>query len=84
MIREKELFTAKGRLLVEVLNKPGITIKELADNLFLTRRTVWGIIGDLRRLGYIVVQKKGREHRYFVSDAALVELRKLTEGQKRW
>ena len=71
------LFTAKGRLLVEVMDKPGITINELADNLFLTRRTVWGYVGELRRMGYLRIKKRGKTHHYFITSLALLDLRKL-------
>ncbi len=76
MVKEG-IFTAKGRLLVEVMDKPGITIKELATRLYLTKRTVWGCVGDLRRIGYLNVQPSGRVHHYFVSSKALAELRKV-------
>lgn len=76
------LFTARGRLLIKVMEQPRITTKELGDSLFLTRRTVWGAIGELRRLGYLAVSKEGRAHRYSISSFGLAELRKLTEGVK--
>ncbi len=33
----------------------------------LTQRTVWGLIGDLRRAGMLHVRKEGRRHRYTVN-----------------
>ncbi len=33
----------------------------------LTRRTVWGLIGDLRRAGMLQVRKQGRRHHYTVN-----------------
>ncbi len=33
----------------------------------LTERTVWGLIGDLRRSGMLNVRKEGRRHRYTVN-----------------
>jgi len=33
----------------------------------LTRRTVWGLIGDLRRAGTLHVRKQGRRHHYTVN-----------------
>ena len=78
----EELFTARGRLLIEVMDKPGIIINALASNLYLTKRTVWGIVGELRSMGYLGVKTaKGdrRTHHYYVSSLGLAELRKLTE-----
>ena len=33
----------------------------------LTRRTVWGLIGGLRRAGMLHVRKQGRRHHYAVN-----------------
>lgn len=84
----KELFTARGRLLIEVTNKPGTTVKELAKVLFLTKRSVWGIVGELRGMGYLtaatgelILGSDRRTHHYFISSFGLAELRKLTEGK---
>lgn len=84
------LFTPMGRLLVMVVEKPGITAKELASNLFLTKRSVYGMTGKLRGVGYLEVTTgelilgSGRPtHHYFVSSFGLAELRKLTEGKRR-
>lgn len=73
------LFTARGRLLIQVVDKPGTTVKELSKDLFLTKRSVWGMIGELRDAGYLAVRKKGRTHHYTVSSFGLAKLRKLTE-----
>jgi hypothetical protein len=81
---ESGLFTAKGRLLLEIVNMPGTTIKKLAETSFLTKRSIWGYIGRLRGMKYIIAIKKGRTHHYYVTDLALDELRKLTEGKSKW
>jgi DNA-binding IclR family transcriptional regulator len=80
-MKELRLFTSRGLLLIQVIKNPGVTIKELADGQFLTRRSVWGIVGELRRLGYLLVTRRGKTHHYTISSTALVELRKLTEGR---
>ena len=72
-----ELFTSRGQVLICILQKPGITIKDLSISRFLTRRTVWGIIGELRGLGYLVIKKEGKEHHYSVSLFGLSELKNL-------
>ncbi len=43
------------------------TISDLSESLFLTRRTVWGIVGDLRRAGMLNVRKNGRRNHYSVN-----------------
>jgi len=73
------LFTSRGRLLIQVIKSPGITTRELAKDLFLTRRSVWGSIGELRHMGYLLVKREGRKHHYSISQFGLSELRKLLE-----
>ena len=75
----KELFTSRGRLLLKVKANPGITIKGLAEVLFLTRRSVWGIVGELRHAGYLTIVKKGKTHHYYVTGYALEDVNELKD-----
>ncbi len=34
--------------------------------MVLTRRTIWGLIGDLRRASMLHIRKQGRRHHYTV------------------
>ncbi len=70
---KSNLFTARGRLLISVMEKPGITVSELSKELFLTRRSVWGMIGELRSVGYLIVRKAGKAHHYSLSEHGLTE-----------
>ena len=54
-------------MLFYVAAHPRCTINEIADELALTHRTVWGLIGDLRGAGMLHVHKDGRRHRYEVN-----------------
>jgi len=66
------IVTSHGAILFYVALNPDCTIRDIADAMSLTRRTVWGIIGDLRRVGMLHVRKNGRRHHYTVNmDAAL-------------
>lgn len=60
-------MSSHGAVLFHVALKPGCTVKEIAEEMALTQRTVWGIIGDLRRAGMLHVRKEGRRHRYTVN-----------------
>lgn len=60
------LVSSHGAILFYVAVNPDCTIKEIADAMSLTRRTVWGVIGDLRRSGMLRVRKEGRRHHYTV------------------
>ncbi len=61
------LVSSHGAVLFCIAADQGCTIKDLADRLCLTRRTVWGVIGDLRRAGMLKIRKNGRVHHYSVN-----------------
>ncbi len=64
--------SSHGSVLFCIAAHPDCTTSEVADTLSLTRRTIWGIIGDLRRAGMLRVRKEGRRHHYSVNlDAEL-------------
>ncbi len=58
------LVSSHGTVLFCIAADQGCTVKDLADRLCLTRRTVWGVIGDLRRTGMLKVKKNGRVNHY--------------------
>jgi hypothetical protein len=60
------LFCSHGTILFYVARHPGCTIQGIADALALTPRTVWGLIGDLKRAKLITVRRIGRRHHYKV------------------
>jgi DNA-binding transcriptional ArsR family regulator len=51
-------------VLYSIAVNPNCTAGDLSDSLMLTRRTIWGVIGDLRRAGIVHVRKIGRRHYY--------------------
>ena len=61
------LVSSQGAILFYVATQPGCTIKDIAEAMCLTRRTVWGVVGDLRRAGMLRVRKNGRRHHYSVN-----------------
>ena len=60
------LVSSHGAIAFYVAAKPDCTIEDIASAMCLTRRTVWGAIGDLRRAGMLRVRKNGRRHHYSV------------------
>ena len=56
------LVSSHGAILFYVAVNPECTIKEIAEAMSLTRRTVGGVIGDLRRAGMLHIRKEGRRH----------------------
>ena len=60
------LVSSHGSVLFFIAANPDCMIADIADGMSLTRRTVWGIVGDLRRAGMLVVERSGRHHHYRV------------------
>ena len=60
-------MSSHGAVLFHIAAHGDCTINEIADAMALTQRTVWGLIGDLRRAGMIHVHKRGRRHHYRVN-----------------
>jgi hypothetical protein len=61
------LVSSHGSVLFYVAVHPDCTIREIADDMALTQRTVWGLIGDLRRADMLRVRREGRRHHYTVN-----------------
>ena len=61
------LVSSHGAVLFYVAVNPGCTIKQIAEDMSLTQRTVWGLIGDLRRADMLRVHREGRRHHYTVN-----------------
>ena len=61
------LVSSHGAILFYIAVNPDCTISEIADAMSLTRRTVWGVVGDLRRASMLEVRKEGRRHHYTVN-----------------
>ena len=61
------LVSSHGAVLFCIAADPGCTVTDLAETLCLTRRTIWGKVGDLRRAGMLEVRKNGRRHHYTVN-----------------
>ncbi len=59
--------SSHGTVLFCIAANHDCTINDLSESLFLTRRTVWGIVGDLRRAGMLHIRKNGRKHHYSVN-----------------
>lgn len=60
------LVSSHGSVLFYIAVHPDCTIREIADDMALTQRTVWGLIGDLRRAEMLNVRREGRRHHYTV------------------
>lgn len=64
------LFCSHGAALFYIARHPDCTIRDLAEALVVTRRTVWGLISDLKGGSLISVRKEGRLHHYSIKEDA--------------
>ena len=68
------LLSSYGTILFYIASRPGCTTPEVADALFVTQRTVWSLVGKLRRAGMLKVELKGHQHHYSVNLKASFEV----------
>ncbi len=61
------LVSSHGSILFYIAANADCTVDDIMDGMSLTRRTVWGIVGDLRRAGMLEVRRSGRLHHYSVN-----------------
>jgi DNA-binding MarR family transcriptional regulator len=60
------LLTAHGRALVAIAQDPEARMRDLAQVVGVTERTVQAIVADLETAGYVVHTRVGRRNRYTV------------------
>lgn len=63
------LFCSHGTVVFYIAQHPDCTIREIGDALALTPRTVWGLVGDLRRAGLVDARREGKHHYYAINGA---------------
>jgi DNA-binding IscR family transcriptional regulator len=63
------LFCSHGTVLFYIARHPECTVKEIAAALALTQRTVWGLMGDLKRAGLVNTKREGKRHCYTINGA---------------
>ncbi len=64
------LLCSHGGALFYIASHPDCTVSNLADALFVTRRTVWSWVSELKRAGLLNVRKEGRRHHYRIREDA--------------
>ena len=64
------LVSSRGAILFYVALNPGCTVAGIADAMSLTRRSIWGIVGDLKRAGMITAKTVARRHHLTVNMGA--------------
>ncbi len=64
MAAEWSFLTNHARVLVCLARDEGLRLRDIADVLGVTERTVFGIVTDLTEAGYVLKEKEGRRNRY--------------------
>lgn len=71
--RRWSLLSPHGRVVFYIAVCPDSSVLEIARNLGLTERAVWGVVRALRQRDIIRLRKRGRRHHYAVNlDAPLL------------
>ncbi|MEY9930514.1 DNA-binding Lrp family transcriptional regulator [Catenulispora sp. GP43] len=60
------ILTAHGRALVEIVARPDIRMRDLAEAIGVVERTAQAIVADLEQAGYVTHERVGRRNRYSV------------------
>ena len=63
-VKEWSFLTNHARVLLCVAHDPGARLRDIADTLDITERTVHGILADLASAGYVVIERDGRRNHY--------------------
>ena len=61
---EWSFLTNHARALICIAHDDDLRLRDIAELLGLTERTVFDIVNDLTEAGYVVKEKQGRRNRY--------------------
>jgi sugar-specific transcriptional regulator TrmB len=61
-------LTSHGEVLLSIADDSEVRQRDIALNLGITERRVYGIVNDLTKSGYLIKEKHGRRVRYHIQD----------------
>ncbi|MEO8555984.1 MAG: winged helix-turn-helix domain-containing protein [Actinomycetota bacterium] len=64
--REWTFLSNHGHVLVCLADEPHARLRDVADRVGITERSVMQIVRDLENAGYVVTERVGRRNRYKV------------------
>ena len=64
------LFCSHGAALFYIALHQDCTSQDLTAAFVVTKRTIWGLIGDLKDAGLINIRKEGRVNHYTIKEDA--------------
>ncbi len=65
---EWNFLTNHARALLFIAHDPDARLRDIADALGVTERTVHGLVADLTSAGYVIKRKEGRRNRYHLQE----------------
>lgn len=65
--KDPSLVTAAFKVLLAIDSNQHLTIEEIAQQIGNTPRNVQRIVGELETFGYLRIEKKGRNNRYWLN-----------------
>jgi len=63
----RNLYTNHGLVLMRIWISPDVTLSEIAQDIGVKERAVYGIVRQLVQEGFIAKEKEGRRNRYYVN-----------------
>lgn len=66
IIRDWTFLSNHGHVLVCLAEDPGARLRDVAERVGITERSVQHIVRDLEEAGYVVTERVGRRNRYKV------------------
>ncbi|NDB07531.1 MAG: ArsR family transcriptional regulator [Actinobacteria bacterium] len=66
-VRDWTFLSNHGHVLIHVSKTPDARVRDIAESVGITERTVLGIIFDLEEAGYLVIERFGRRNHYRVN-----------------
>lgn len=67
MAEQWTLLTNHGRVLLIIAGDPDVRLRDVAESVGITERSVQMIVADLEDAGYITRERRGRRNHYAVN-----------------
>ena len=65
-VAQWSFLTNHARALLCIAHDPGLRLRDMAEELGITERSAFAIVGDLTEAGYVVKERDGRRNRYSI------------------
>lgn len=66
MTRDWAFLSAHGHVLLAIARNPDVRLRDIADEVGVTERTVATVVRDLVEAGYVTRRREGRRNHYVI------------------